>query len=189
MSNVARGVGLGGSATLIFAFMMAAPAVAEPRINVPAIHVETGSSTVGHPASPSFKLGVPQNSKANLGRPSSTKADVLNSQKGGGTATGGVGTIDPNHVEGSSPKLSDPSLRFTLASLAKPHRNQLDDAPPTAPPDPGGCDANCQGIGGVIVGGFTAIGWVAGAVVGTVKQVGSMISQGFSAGYSSTGAK
>src|SRR5271154_3445820 len=119
MRNVARGVGLGGSATLILACVMAAPAVAELKINVAPIHVETHvSPTIGHPTTPGFKTVVPQNSKSNLGRPSSVKADVLNSQKGGGTTTGGGGTIDVTASDSHSPKLIDPSLRFTLASGA-----------------------------------------------------------------------
>jgi hypothetical protein len=135
MRNVARAVGLGGLATLIFACAMAAPAVAEPRINVAPIQVEPHiSSGVGHPTTPSFKTVVPQNSKSNLGRP--VNPTVLNSKIGGGTTTGGGGTIDVTVSDSHSPKLIDPSLRFTFAN--KPHRSELWEDTATAPPDDDG---------------------------------------------------
>jgi hypothetical protein len=140
MRNVARGVGLGGSATLIFACAMAAPAVAEMKIIVPAIHVETHvSPTIGHPTTPSFKTVVPQNSKSNLGRPSSV--DVLNSKSnpGGENLISIHKELDPTtpNIYGR-PVRTDPALRFTLASAAGAHRIQLDDDEPAPPPEDDG---------------------------------------------------
>ena len=190
---------LGGSATLIFACIMAAPAVAELKINVPAIHPQIVSPKVGNPTpTPSFKTVVPQNS--NLGRPSSVKADVLNSKSnpgggnlivihkdadsaspsyqsplyqnaalGGGTTTG---------LGGSAPRLSDPSLRFTLASVAGAHRNQLDDDPPTAPPEP---DPTGLVNAGGLVGG--AIAQTGAAVLGGIKQTYNGWVSGINGGF------
>jgi hypothetical protein len=143
MQNVARGVGLGGLATLLLACAMAAPAVAEVKIIVPAIHVETHvSPTIVRPPTPGIKTVVPQNSKSDLGRPSSVKADVLNSKSNpGGNNLTSITNI-PKVTDPSSPSIygrpihSDPALRFTLASGAGVHRIQLDDDPPTAPPNP-----------------------------------------------------
>jgi hypothetical protein len=192
MRNVARGVVLGGSAILIFACVMAAPAVAELKINVPAIHPQIVSPKVVNPTpTPSFKTVVPQNSNSNLGRPSSVKADVLNSKSnpgggnlivihkdadsasplyqnaalGGGTTTG---------LGGSAPRLSDPSLRFTLASIAGAHRNQLDDDAPTAPPEDDGGEAASgqnQGAAGNSLGSAAnAVGTTHGTGVGGAAQ-------------------
>jgi hypothetical protein len=134
MPNVARGVGLGGSATLILACALAAPAVAEMKINVPAIHVETHvSPTIVHPPTPGFKTVVPQNSK-NLGRP--VNPTVLNSQKGGGNLISkDLDSASPTlYRYANAPNHSDPSLRgFTLASKAGAHREQLDDDTPDVP--------------------------------------------------------
>jgi hypothetical protein len=131
MQNVARGVGLGGLATLILAGEMAAPAVAEIKINVPAIHVDVKSPKVGNPTpTPSFKMVVPQNSKSNLGRPPSVKAGVLSSKSspGGNNLISIQKEVDQTTpaLERHGPILSDPSLRLTLASAAGAHRNQLD---------------------------------------------------------------
>jgi len=181
MRNVARGVGLGGSATLIFACVMAAPAVAELKINVAPIHVETHvSPTIGHPTTPGYKTVVPQNSKSSLGRP--VNPTVLNSQKGGGTTTGGGGTIDVTASDSHSPKLIDPSLRFTLASGAGAHRNQLDDDAPTAPPDP---DPAANSAGVVTAGGVIGVGvsqvkaGVWNIVVGAIAGLRNGLNQGY----------
>jgi len=125
MQNVARGVGLGGLVTLIFACAMAAPAAAVevvPHTVVP--HQTFQFKPPPPPAGGGIKTVVPQNSKSNLGRP--VNPTMLNSQKGGDTTTGGGGTVDVTVSDSHSPKLIDPSLRFTLANKAGAHRNQLD---------------------------------------------------------------
>jgi hypothetical protein len=173
MRNVARGVGLGGSATLIFACVMAAPAVAEMKINVPAIHVDAPSSTVHPPLSPGFKAVVPPISK---GRPSSVNAHDLNSQKGGGDliSVGGKfqDSASPVFWRGASaPNHSDPSLHFTLASLAGAHRNQLNDDAPTGPPDPGppGVYQQAVALSNAVQGAAVTVGKYVGMAVGTAS--------------------
>jgi len=178
MRNVARGVGLGGSATLILACVMAAPAVAELKINVAPIHVETHvSPTIVHPPTPGVKTVLPQNSKSNLDRPSSVKADVLNSKSnpgGGNLISKDLDLASPSLWRGigSAPTHADPSLRFTLSMGAGAHRNQLDDDPPTAPPEDDGGEASSgqnQGAAGNSLG-------VPAKAVGTTRGTWSWTS-------------
>jgi len=188
MRNVARGVGLGGSATLILACVMAAPAVAELKINVAPIHVETHvSPTIVHPPTPGVKTVLPQNSKSNLDRPSSVKADVLNSKSnpgGGNLISKDLDLASPSLWRGigSAPTHADPSLRFTLSMGAGAHRNQLDDDAPTAPPDP---DPAANSAGVVTAGGVIGVGvnqvkaGVWNIVVGAVVGLRNGLNQGY----------
>ncbi len=173
MRNVARGVGLGGLATLFLACAMAAPSVAH-EINISPIHVEVHSPTVGHPTTPSFKTVIPPNSKSNLGRPSSV--DVFNSQKGG-TTTGGGGAANLKELNFSSPRHSDPSLRFTFAKGAGVHREQLDDDLPDYP-TPGGdvWNMSAAATGGKYGGEGGANNDVAGQIAAYFKNLPPMAS-------------
>ena len=180
MRNVARGVGLGGSATLIFACIMATPAVAasvpDPTV-IPRVTVHV--TPYKNPTGGGYKPGVQLNSKPNptLGRPSSvkTKTDELTSQKGGGNLTSVGKAQDSASLEfwryASAPNHADPSLHFTLASLAGAHRNQLTDDAPTGPPDPGppGVYQQAVALSNAVQGAAVTVGKYVGMAVGTAS--------------------
>lgn len=130
MRNVARSVGLGGLGALILACAMAAPAVAEMQIRVPAVQVKVHLPSVGHPTQPSFKAVVPHNSnsKSNPGG-----KNLISRETDPSSPVLWKGLVSTPHTFGSS----NPALRFTLNSLGKPHANELDDDPPDYP-TPGG---------------------------------------------------